>query len=258
MLHIYISPGQSLDVWVAGSRSFMWFPVPEKRVCGTYWLYMMTAVMKLFRLNCGLRNCSRRSLASAWSKHWHWPLSNTEKHQQSTSSLAAPVSLNTESTKTHFASPWSSSCQSSFSVWRRGIHMTRISCSFCLISLCGEFSGRARRCQPCCLDTGEALVQPPWLLTLKASFHWNPHRLFICPPHPPPPSKKKKHTDDGFGCITYSIRQTNCPLAPVKRHTCTNNLLGMHVLLQETKVLWSWGNQLGCFCSLCKASVGLT
>lgn len=56
----------------------MWFPVPEKRFCGTYWFYMTPAVMKLFRLNCGLRNFSHHNLASALSKHWRWCLSNTE------------------------------------------------------------------------------------------------------------------------------------------------------------------------------------
>lgn len=79
MLHIYISPEYTLDVWAAGSGSFMWFPVPEKRFCGTYWLYMMTVVMKLFRLNCGLRNVSHYNLASAWSKHWGWRLSNSKR-----------------------------------------------------------------------------------------------------------------------------------------------------------------------------------
>lgn len=36
MLRIYIRAGCPLDAWAAGSRSFMRFPVPEKRLRGTY------------------------------------------------------------------------------------------------------------------------------------------------------------------------------------------------------------------------------
>lgn len=228
MLHIYVRLGYTLDVWAAGSGSFMWFPVPEKRFCGTYWLYMITVVMKLFRRNCGLRNFSHHILASAWSKHWRWCLSNTKSINNPLHLWQLPW-VWTQNKLKHGLLLLKLHLSVIFQRLKEGNPHDMVSCSFVWFR-CLESFLDALDAVSCAVLT--FVKKPPWLLTLKASF-----RLFIF-------SKKKKKKvlcSMCNGCITYLVRQTNAPLSPVKQHTCTHDVLGMHMRCKKQRFCGAGG-----------------
>lgn len=163
------------------------------------------------------------------------------KPQQSTSSPRQPRQLPRVWTQNRAKLRWSSSCQSSFSIARREIRMTWFRAILSDPAVWTVFLDALDAVGRACLDIYDAIVSPP-----HDCWHWRHHYTNILTGFHVSETEKAEWWSSG------------APLALVKQRTWNRVLLGMHVLLHETKVFVELGNQLGCFCSPCKASVGLT
>lgn len=150
------------------------------------------------------------------------------KPQQSTSSPRQPRQLPWVWTQTRVKHHRSSSCQSSFSIGRRETPMTRFRAVLSDPAVWTVSLDTLDAVSWACLDIYDAIMPPPppWLLTLMASLHQNTHRL----------SCFRKGKTEWWS--------SSAPLALVKQHTWNCVLLGMHVLLHETKVFVELGESV--------------
>lgn len=149
------------------------------------------------------------------------------KPQQSTSSPWQLRQLPWVWTQNRVKQRRSSSCQSSFSIVRRETRMTRFRAVLSDPAVWTVSLDALDAVSCACLDIYDAIMPlPSRLLTLTASLHQNTHRL----------SCFQKGKTEWWS--------SGAPLALVKQHTWSHVLLGMHVLLHETKVFVELGESV--------------
>lgn len=179
MLHIYISLRFTLVVREARPGPL---PVPEKRFCGTYWLYSYDSG------NEAVQNelChTTLSLASERSKHSCRPLAHAKSVNNPHHRFDKPGSSHESEHRINEITVCfrrGSICQSSFSIRKEGNPHDMVSCRFIWLCCLDNFFGRPWRRQPWLswhLRCDRAASPPPhdcWHWR-SVSFHYNTHRL---------------------------------------------------------------------------------